>query len=162
MAVCLAIVAAGCGGGADEPQPRVVRGKGYAFEAPRSWALVRTARQVQAAEGGQSLELVAVSRFPLLKRFRPELWPKVTKELDRAAKGLADQQRGTVTASATTDVGGRQARRYDIAFRARGKPLVERIAFVLRGKTEYLLLCRFEQGGDTEPCDRLLRTFRLT
>ena len=42
-----------------------------------------------------------------------------------------------------------------------GKQLVERIAFVLRGKTEYLLLCRYERGGSTDACDGLLTSFRL-
>ena len=139
----------------------MVRGTGFAFDAPRGWRIVRSTRQVQAAEGGKSLELVAVSRFPLLKRFRPKLWPKVAKELDEAAKGLAGQQQGRITSSATTDIAGRQARRYEIAYQVRGEPLVERIAFVLRGKTEYLLLCRFERGGDGDACDLLLDSFRL-
>jgi len=39
--------------------------------------------------------------------------------------------------------------------------LVERIAFVLRGRNEYLLLCRYDRGGDTGACDRLLATFKL-
>ena len=46
-------------------------------------------------------------------------------------------------------------------YESKGKALVERIAFVLRGKTEYLLLCRYERGADTEPCDRLLSSFKL-
>jgi hypothetical protein len=140
----------------------VVRGTGYRFEAPAGWTIVRSGRQVQAAEGRKSLSLVAVSRFPLLRAAGRRLSAKVVKELDRVATGVAAQQRGSISSSETTDIGGREARRYDIAYEVRGKELVERLAFVLRGKTEYLLLCRFEQGGDTEPCDRLLRSFRLT
>ena len=85
----------------------------------------------------------------------------MVKELDRVATGVAAQQRGSISSSETTDLAGRQARRYDISYETRGKQLVERLAFVLRGKTEYLLLCRFEQSGDRGPCDRLLGSFRL-
>jgi hypothetical protein len=161
-ALLTALVAGGCGGSAAGRPPQIVHGTGYTFEAPAGWTIVRSGRQVQAAEGGKSLALVAVSRFPLLKRFRAELWGKVVKELDRAATGIAAQQRGAISSSETTTLAGQQARRYDIAYEARGKQLVERIAFVLRGKTEYLLLCRFEQDADTDPCDALLRSFRLT
>ena len=157
------MVAVGCGGEATNGQRlQMIRGTGYAFRAPAGWTIVRSGRQVQAAEGGKSLALVAVSRFPLLRRAKEELAAKVVKELDRVATGVAAQQHGSVAASETTDVAGGQARRYDIAYEVRGKQLVERLAFVLRGKTEYLLLCRFERDGDTQPCDQLLRSFRLT
>ena len=63
---------------------------------------------------------------------------------------------------ATVTVAGLRARRYEVAYARDGKQLVERTAFVLRGKTEYLLLCRYERGGDTRACDGLLATFRLT
>jgi hypothetical protein len=139
-----------------------VHGTGFRFEAPAGWTIVRSGRQVQAAEGGRSLALVSVSRFPLLHRATGELDPKEVKELDEVADGVADQQGGRMVVEDTIDVGGHQARRYDVAYRARGKQLVERLVFVLRGKTEYLLLCRYEQGGDTAPCDQLVKTFTLT
>ena len=139
-----------------------MRGTGYRFEAPAGWTIVRSGRQVQAAEGGKSLALVAVSRFPLLRKAEDELSAKVIKELDRVATGVAAQQHGAIASSETTEISGRQARRYDIDYEARGKQLVERVAFVFRGKTEYFLLCRFERDGDTEPCDELLRTFTLS
>lgn len=157
------LLAAGCGGGSSqEVAPKVVRGKGYAFQAPADWTIVRSGRQVQAAKGGKSLDLIAVSRFPLLKRFRPELWKEVEVELDRAATGIAAQQHGSISSSEATKLAGEQAKRYDVAYEARGKKLVERIAFVLRGKTEYLLLCRFEQDRDDAPCEQLFTSFRLT
>jgi hypothetical protein len=159
-----ALLLAGCGGGGGgggEPAPQVVRGTGYRFEAPAGWTVVRSGRQVQAAEGGKSLALVAVSRFPLLRKAKDELSPKLVKELDGVATGVAAQQHGSITSSETTEVAGRQARRYDIGYEARGKQLVERVVFVFRGKTEYFILCRFEQAGDTEPCDAMLRSFRL-
>ena len=137
-------------------------GTGFRFEAPAGWTIVRSGRQVQAAEGGKSLALVSVSRFPLLHRATGELDPKEVKELDEVADGVADQQNGRVVVEETLDVAGRQARRYDVSYRARGKQLVERLVFVLRDRTEYLLLCRYEQGGDTAPCDQLVKTFTLT
>jgi hypothetical protein len=161
VVLCAALLGAGCGATAEAP-PRVVRGTGYTFHAPADWTIVRSGRQVQAAAGGKSLTLVAVSRFPLLHAAKEQLSGKVVKELDRVATGVAAQQHGSISSSETTDVAGRQARRYDIAYEARGKQLVERLTFVLRVKTEYLLLCRFERDGDAEPCDQLLRTFRLS
>jgi hypothetical protein len=159
--VFLPFVAAGCGGGGKQAAGQVVRGSGYHFEAPAGWTVVRSGREVQAAEGGKSLALVAVSRFPLIHRAKEELTPKVVKELDEVAGGVADQQNGRITSEQTLDVAGRQARRYDVAYSARGKALVERLTFVLRERTEYLLLCRFERDGDTGPCDRLVSSFTL-
>lgn len=138
-----------------------MQGTGYTFETPASWQVVRTGRQVQAAQGKGSLALVSVSRLPLLRAFDPGLWPKVVPELDRVADGLARQQQGSVTESATTHIAGRDARRYRIAYDLRGKKLLEEVAFVLRGKTEYLLLCRYEQTGSRAACDRMMTSFRL-
>jgi hypothetical protein len=153
------LLAAGCGGG--QAAQKTVDGTGYTFSAPASWSVVRSQRQVQAVAGKGSLELVAVSRFPLLHMFRPELWGKVVGELDRAAEGIARQQRGSITEMKTVRISGLQARRYAFAYDLRGMKLVERLAFVLRGKTEYLLLCRYEQRKQPDACDTLLRTFRL-
>jgi len=161
--VLLLLAAAGCGGGGGkDAATQVVRGNGYRFEAPAGWTVVRSGSEVQAAEGGKSLALVAVSRFPLIHRAKGKLSPKVVAELDQVADGVADQQNGRVTTEQTVDVAGRQARRYDVAYSARGKALVERLTFVLHEKTEYLLLCRIEQAGDTGPCDRLADSFTLT
>jgi hypothetical protein len=137
---------------------KVVQGDGFRFSAPSSWHVVRNPRGVQASEG---LQLVSVTKYPLLRRYRPELWAKVVPELDRAASELAQQQNGTVRNSDTVTIAGQRARRYDIDYTRDGKQLVERLAFVLRGKTEYLLLCRYERGGSTDACDRLLATFTL-
>jgi hypothetical protein len=82
-------------------------------------------------------------------------------ELDRAAAAVARQQQGTVADHRTVTVAGLRARRYDIAYVRESRPLVERVAFVLRGKTEYLLLCRYERGGTTAGCDGLLSSFKL-
>lgn len=108
----------------------------------------------------EAISVVSVTRYPLVHAFRPALWNHVIPELDRAADGVAEQQDGQVVESRTTTVSGRRARSYDIEYRHDGKDLVERITFVLRGKTEYYLLCRYE-GGETGACDRLLATFTL-
>lgn len=155
------LLLAGCGSGEKTAPTQIVRGTGYRFDAPAGWEVARTGRQVQAVEGGKSLALVAVSRFPLLRRYRPVRFDKVVRELDLAAGGIAAQQHGSVSAAATTRIAGERARRYDVRYEARGKQLVERLAFVLRGRTEYLLLCRFERGADTSACDGLLDSFRL-
>jgi hypothetical protein len=136
-----------------------VRGPGLTFAAPVGWEIVRTGREVRVSKG---LSLVSVTTFPLLRAFRPELWKEVSSELDRAAAELAAQQDGTVSEPRTVTIAGRRARRYDVDYRRDGKQLVERIAFLLQGKTEYLLLCRYELGGETRACERLLATFRLT
>jgi len=151
---------AGCGGGGGGPAPEhVVRGSGYRFSAPTGWEVVRSGREVRVSKG---LSLVSVTRYLLLRAYRPGLFEHVLPELDRAAQGLAQQQSGEVGGSRTVTISGRRARSYDIDYERNGKALVERIAFVLRGKTEYLLLCRYERGGDTRACDRLLATFKLT
>jgi hypothetical protein len=152
------LLAAGCGS-SGSPKLQTVSGPGYAFGAPAGWQVVRKPDVREASHGTQ---LVSVARFPLLRAFRPALWPKVVVELDRAAAQVATQQHGKVTDPRSITVARRQARRYDIAYERSGKQLVERIAFVLRGKTEFLLLCRYEAGGDTRACDGLLATFRLT
>jgi hypothetical protein len=151
------LAVAGCGGGTPQ-QGQVVRGAGFTFVAPVGWKTVRKGRELQAARGTR---LVSVTRFPLVRRFRPELWQQVVPELDRAAAAVARQQHGEVSDPRTVTIAGRKSRRYDVAYTNEGKELVERIAFVLRGKTEYLLLCRYERGGDSDACDGLLTSFKL-
>jgi hypothetical protein len=158
LAVALVLLFAGCGGGGGgSGAEKIVRGSGFRFAAPAGWAVERSPRVVQSSDG---IDLVSVTRYPLVRAFRPELWETVVAELDRAAAGVAQQQNGRVVSSRTTTVAGRRARTYDIDYEREGKQLVERITFVLRGKTEYYLLCRYD-GGDTDACDRLLATFAL-
>jgi hypothetical protein len=152
------LVVSGCGGGGGGQKGHTVRGAAFTFVAPADWAVSRKGGEVQAA---QATGLVSVTRFPLQRRFRPDLWAKVVPELDRAAAAVASQQQGTVTNSRSITVAGGKARRYDVAYTNEGQDLVERIAFVLRGKTEYLLLCRYERGGSTDACDGLLTSFKL-
>jgi len=151
------LVVSGCGG-ASAQKGYIVHGTGFTFVAPADWGVSREGREVQAVQGTL---LISVTRFPLLRRFRPGLWDKVVPELDRTAAAVASQQQGTVSDPRNVTIAGRKARRYDVGYRHQGKQLVERIAFVLRGKTEYLLLCRYELGGSTDACDGLLTSFRL-
>jgi hypothetical protein len=156
----LIVLLAGCGGGKGAGTgDRSVRGTGYVFSAPSDWTVTRSDQRISAASG---LGVVSVTRFPLQHAFRATLWPKVVPELDSAAAAVAAQQKGVVTESRTVTTSGRRARRYDVAYEHDGKKLVERLVFVLREKTEYLLLCRYERGGDTRACELLLATFRLT
>jgi hypothetical protein len=136
-----------------------VRGTGYSFRAPADWSLVRVGPEVRLSDG---IRLLSVFEYPLVRAYRPELWNKVVSELDDAAEALARQQDGVVSDPRTVTISTQRARRYDLAYEHEGKQLIERIAFVLRGQTEYLLLCRYERGGETRACERLLATFRLT
>ncbi len=151
----LALVLAGCGGAA--PSKTVaVRGPSFVFDAPAGWKETRAGRTVAAASGE---ELVSVTTFRLARTFEPALWPKAVPELDRVAAELAAQLGAPAAEGETVQVAGADARRYEIAFRRGQRRLTERIAFVLRGRREYQLLCRIEH--DAGPCNRLLASFVL-
>lgn len=97
--------------------------------------------------------------FRLGRPYRAALWPAVVPQLDRVAAQLAGELSGKLGAGTTLTVGGRRSRRYEIAYERDGKQLVERIGFVLSGRREYQLLCRYE--NEPAACDRLFRSFRL-
>ena len=156
-----AILLAGCGsGGSKGPQAKVqdVVGVGYRFSAPTSWHVQRKGRTVSATSG--DVDLVGVTTFPLARRYEPRLWAKVAPALDRAAAQLTAQLHGHLEARETVVIAGRRARRYEIGYRRAGRRLVERTAFVLAGRREHQLLCRFQAGGDDGACRILFRTFR--
>ncbi len=155
MAVAL-LVLAGCGGGKAAPAPQSVSGSGYRFAAPADWRVTHAA-QVTSAEQGE--RLVSVTVFPLGRPFQPALWGKAAPELDRVAAQLATHLRGRMTSQAGATLAGRRARTYDIAFERGGKAVVERIAFILDGRREYQLLCRFT--GDDSACRDFRSSFRL-
>src|SRR5262249_4274621 len=134
------LMLAGCRGSAS-PAVRSVAASGYRLSAPADLAAVRSRHEVQASEG---VKVVAVARFPRRRAARPGVWQRVVPELDRAAAELAKQQSGDVADSRTVAIAGRGARRYDIEYERDGKALVERIAFVLRGKTVSLLLFPYQ------------------
>ena len=155
----LAIIAlAGCGGAKQAAETATVTGSvggvAFRFEAPARWKVTRTARSVAAVSG---VQLLSVTVFPLARPYRPQLFAKVTNELDRRIADLAGQLRGELRSAGTGRIGGRRARVYEIAVGDQ----VERLLYVFRGRLEFQLLCRFGRGGGTRPCDRLAQTFTL-
>ncbi|MER3603378.1 MAG: hypothetical protein C4298_06205 [Thermus sp.] len=86
---------------------------------------------------------MSVTTFPLVKPFRPRLWPQVARELDRLADRLSRQLGGMVEASGTVRIAGLPGRRYDISYSRGDARLRQRIVFLLRRRTEYQLLCRW-------------------
>ena len=151
------LAAAGCGSKA-APAALTVEGSGFGFTAPAGWSVKSTARSAEAASGDRS---VSVTVFALKHAFRPALWPKVVRELDGVAASVADQLRGQAGAGSSVTVAGRMARTYDIAFSRGGKDFVERITFVLDGKREFQLLCRYPAGAEGRACAALGSSFRL-
>ena len=145
---CLALTA--CGGGSSPPPTQVVRGAGFSFEVPAGWDAKRSERGASAADGTR---LVSVTRFTLRVTYRPELWTKLVSELDRVAREVAAREGGALSASRTVVVAGRRARQYDVQA---GESLAQ-YTFVLKGKTEYQLLCR--DAG--EVCAPFVASFRL-
>jgi hypothetical protein len=152
----LAVLAlAGCGGGSAAPV--TLRGDGFSFSAPGGWTVKRTGTSIAAAHGSGA---VSVTTFRLTRTYQPRLWSKAVKELDGVAAQLAAQLHGSVVARRTVRAGGTTARQYDLAFTRKGDRLVERITFVLRGRREYELLCRFKAGKDDSACAALQTSFR--
>ncbi len=108
-----------------------------------------------AAQSGVGIAEVLV--YPLEKAYRPEKFPAVVRELDARAAQLAGQQRGgRLVSRATMNVGGRKVRYYRIDF---DPGRTEEIAFFLRGKTEFFLLCRRQSSGSNSACTRLFASF---
>jgi hypothetical protein len=151
------LAAPGCSG-KPAPKPQTVSGAGFEFAAPGGWKATAGQGSVGAANGDRA---VSVTVFALKRAFHSTLWPKVVPELDGVAASLADQLRGRAGPGATVTVAGRRARRYDIAFTRGGKDFVEQITFVLDGKREFQLLCRYPAGADEPACAALGSSFRL-
>jgi hypothetical protein len=165
-AIVVAAVAAlsGCGGssGSQEESTQTVSGPGFTFEAPAGRQIARTRRSVSVLPPEQgSPELISVTRFPLLHRFRPALWPGVVVELDGVADRLVRSVHGKLENGGTVRLHGLRGRRYEISFEKSGKALRQRLVFLLEGKTEYQLLCRWDAAG-AEPtaCGVLEESFR--
>lgn len=163
----VALLAAGCGGGGKHETTtrqaggQQLSGEGFAFTAPGGWQVERAARAVTAKQGGGPT-LVSVTVLDLRRAYRPELFPKVTVELDKVAGTLATKLRGELAARRTVAVAGGRVRQYEIAYERNGKKLRDRLTFVLRGRREYFLLCRWEAGAGRPPaCDQLVSTFRI-
>ena len=152
---------AGCGGeggGAAKPTDtgRLVSGDGYTYRAPSDWNVTTAARATVAKR--DEATLVSVTVLPLVRAYRPALFPRVIRELDRVASTLAGRLHGAVASRRTMVVSGRKVRQYEIDH----GELADRLTFVLRGKREYLLTCRWrKQDGVPAACGRLASSFRL-
>ena len=163
-AAVLAIALGACGGNGDEGASKTQRvaGPGFTFEVPSGREVTRTPRSVSVVPtDAGSREVESVTRFPLVKVYRPSLWPKAIVELDSVAERLTARLGGEYTnAIATTRIGGLRGRRYEIAFERNGEALRQRLTLLLDTRTEYQLLCRWSAAGD-EPkaCALVERTF---
>jgi hypothetical protein len=158
----LVVAIAGCGGGDEGPQ--TVAGPGFTYSAPAGWNVDLRGRSGTATPHEGATELVSVRLFRLARPFRPELWESVVPELDRVAGELAQQLDGRIDSSAIVVVDGRRAKRYDIRYDRDGTEILERTAFVLTGRREFQLVCRYElaDGGEgAEACALLFSTLRL-
>jgi hypothetical protein len=151
---------AGCGGGgggntttAAAAAGQLLLGTGFSVRAPDGWSTTVRPTSVQATQAG---ELVGVIVLPLLKTYRPSLFRASISELNRTAAGIASRTKGTVVASRTVVVAGGRARQYDVQTGG----TVVRYTFVLRGKREYQLTCRWQAAdGLPDACAQLVASF---
>ena len=157
--LALLTLLAGCGGGGGaEPESsgRLITSGGYKFSAPSDWAATLTSRAAVVKQ--DEVTLVSVTVLPLVKRYRPQLFPRVVGELDRVARELAGRLQGRVTERRTIVAAGGRVRQYQITH----GELVDRLTFVLRGKKEFLLTCRWrKQDGEPAACAQLASSFKL-
>jgi hypothetical protein len=152
--LALLFILSACGGGT-APKPvstRVLHGPGFSFSVPGGW---KTSRSDRAAAARSGKALVSATTFPLLKPYRPALFPAATKELDGVARKLAAQAGQSLTEQQTTTVDGKRIRAYRFG--------TTRIGFVLDGKREFQLLCRLPPGGEDADgaCGLLFSTFSV-
>jgi hypothetical protein len=160
----LLLAFAGCGGHSEtQAVPRTVAGTGFRFSAPSGWHVEVRARSSSASPKPGATELVSVSTFRLVREYRPELWTTAVAELDRVAGELASRLGGRVGATRTVVVDGRRARQYELDYTRDGKSLAQQITFVLAGRREYQLVCRWESSQSDAmraPCAQLVSSFR--
>lgn len=161
LTLALLPAAAGCGGGgggggaeSTVGSGQTVSGTGFAFQAPVGWAVKVLPTSAQARRDASTV--VSVIVLPLVRPYRLSLFPRVAKELDRVASTYATHVKGTLTSRRTVDVAGRKAREYEIIH----GDLVDRITFVLRGKRNFQLTCRWRsQDGEPGACAQLASSF---
>ena len=152
--ILLTLIFAGCGG-AGEGNWQQVSGEGFGFQAPSGWK-VSTHDGVTSASNG-SVDLVEAVSFRLVHLYRRSRFSAAARELDSVAARLARQLHGTVRSQQSLRVAGLDARGYTIDYAGK----TQEITFVLRGRSEYELVCRRSAGGDGAPCRRLLASFRI-
>jgi hypothetical protein len=159
----------GCGGTASGEAEQIplqkVSGPGFTFSAPENREIQRTPRSVNvlpAEEGGAELESVTI--FPLVKPYRPALWPQAARELDSVAGRLAASLDGELDQEPrTVRRGGLRGRLYEIAYEREGVELRQRLTLLLSRRTEYQLLCRWEADADLpEACTHLESSFSVS
>ena len=163
FALLLGLSACG-GGGAGEP--RTVQGNGFSFTVAGGWETTVGMRRARAAPSEDAVERVEVATFRLARVYRAKLWPQVVGELDGVASQLAERLAADAARSPgrTQVVAGRRARVYDIAYSREGEQRVERVGFVLDGRREYQLLCRWDADDPDEgeeACNLLFSSFKL-
>jgi hypothetical protein len=156
---------AGCGGGGS-PAERTIFGKGFTVAVPGDWDVRSGPRTLIAAPGETSIERVSVTTFPLARRFAPRLWPQAVRQLDSVAARLAREldPSAALSPGRTELIGGRRARVYDVIYTRGGGRRAERFGFVLSGRREYELGCRWDEtdpGEGKSACELLFRSFRL-
>jgi hypothetical protein len=153
LALTVAILAGGCGGTA-KPKAQVVSAAGFRFSAPTGWPVTRHGTRVTAGSGDR---LVEVSVFTLVKPYRPALFTAVAGELKVRMDALASRLGGTVRAAGVAAPAGIESH----VWRLSDGGHVDEYTFVLKGRTEYQLLCRRPTGGSDDPCRQLVATFAL-
>ena len=165
MALALALAAGGCGGSKPSVETRQqVAGGGFRFAAPDGWTVTKAQGKVTVVAPAGGEELLSVTIFPLARRYQPSFWPQVLPELDRVTEQLAAELKGTAGSGRTKTVAGRRARAYDIEYARSGTRFVERITFLLAGRREYQLLCRWRTDRPElgeRACSALAVSFRL-
>lgn len=147
------LILSACGGSREpkaQTQPwQAVAGPGFHYQAPRGWKVQATAKRVTSSSGES---LVQVSTYPLVKTYTDALFVKVARELRARMDDLARETGGHVSATRTVTAAGRRSHAYDVTVGDH----VDEYTFVLRGKREYLLLCRRALKGDRSFCERLV------
>jgi hypothetical protein len=159
--VPLLAVVAGCGGsgGGGNTESTVaaghsVSGPGFTFRAPEGWTAKALPTSAEARQDASTVVSVTVS--PLVRPYRPALFPRVAKELDRVASAYAAKLEGKVTSRRTVSVAGRKARQYEVVH----GDLVDRITFLLRGRENFQLTCRWRSAdGEPPACSQLAASF---
>ncbi len=143
---------------------KTVSGPGFTFKVEQEREIARTPRSVSvlpADSGSQELESVTI--FPLVKPFRPALWPRAAKELDGVAGRLAESLGGELEQPKTVRIAGLRGRQYEIGYEREGVELRQRLTLLLSRRTEYQLLCRWEAGSVApEGCAVLETTFKTS
>lgn len=157
--MALILAAAGCGGGGGNTETsaasgQTVTGPGFSFQAPDDWTAKTAPTSAEARRDPSTV--VSVTVLPLLKPYRIALFPRVAKELNRIASTYAANLKGSVASRQTVAVAGRKARQYEITH----GDLVDEITFLLRGKRNFQLTCRWRSAdGEPAACGQLAATF---